>query len=63
MLRTIASASSGVRWASGSGGSRSCPRVSNSPALTPSFFSSSEGEWPLSLSLCGEGVFIVNLDP
>lgn len=57
----MAALSSGLRCASGSGGSWPCPRVSISPCCRPTFFSSSEGEWPLSLSLCSGGVFILNL--
>ena len=63
MLHTMAALSSGLRCASGSGGSWPCPGVSKPPWLRPDFFSSSEGEWPLSLSTRSEEVVMMNLRP
>ena len=63
MLHTMAALSSGLRCASGSGGSWPCPRASKSPGFTPSLFSSSEGEWPLSLSTRAVEEVMLNLGP
>ena len=60
MLHTTAALSSRLRCASGSGGSWPCPRVSNSPCFTPTLFSSSEGEWPLSLSTWSVEMVMLN---
>ena len=61
MLHTMAALSSGLRCASGSGGIWPCPRVSNPPGFTPILFSSSEGEWPLSLSTRAVEEVMLNL--
>ena len=59
----MAALSSGLRCASGSGGRWPCPRVPISPCLAPTPFSSSEGEWPLSLSTRAVDVVMLNLRP
>lgn len=47
----MAAFSASLKPASGSGGSSSWPMFSKPPASTPvTLFSSSDGEWPLSLS-------------
>ena len=61
MLPTMAALSSGLRCASGSGGSWPCARVSNSPCFTPSSVLSSIGEWSLSLSTRALEVVMLNV--
>ena len=58
MLHTMAALSSKLRCASGSGRSSPCPRFWNAPCPTRSVFSSSEGEWALSLSTISDDSFI-----
>jgi len=48
--RTMRALSASLRCPSGSGGSSSRPSSSKPPGGTPILFSSSDGEWPLSLS-------------
>ena len=63
MLHTMAALSSGLRCASGSGGSWPCPRASKSPSLRPNVFSSGKGEWALSLSTWSVEVVMLTIGP